>query len=606
MILSYNVKWCQIDCTLSEAYYPTVVRPQVRSAIGEKTEGSRVFMDTLNLHPSFNALWGSVRMKAPNKEDLDRKLTEIPLVAIRIAPIAICVDVIMLRALLRFVDGVLTTFVSNYGFKGVWDVRTSETAPESEAWTRLLGPVGVRDNAPSSLSKVYISYFDVGPLDFLLNIKSGLDPSDSDDGPKTALDLSTDLSVGTGDHDEPHSEIIRGVLALLDLKASISDARLTLSARLEKDLCGLSGYLVTQIVSTYLSELVVQTHKVLGAMDLLGNPTNVLRRVTHGTTFAVMDVRKGIDEMRRGRLSAGWQYWIRGSRSCVFGGTMAAFDFFARCFGSWFGILDMASGNDDQFSILPYAVRDRSIGEEPVGCLAGSVQGCTACWKYIAVSLLNILFKPTKAMWLHASAGKCKQRWMGECAWQGCSGAASGCRSVLGVPAGVLLWGELSCVGLLNRLAQPEPSLPVRPRRVFLSPEWNLRPAEALIAGWHSDLEKLRIDVAHKAKHVAFAVHLPEHAGKEQSTSARESSFLAVGTKRIGYFHRGRFRWTVNITDVDCFDVAVSSRAREGGRRAWGRFFCKGPGGEVTPHVFRVRRVESAPVLFEFLCQVFR
>lgn len=86
------------------------------------------------------------------------------------------------------------------------------------------------------VDKIFISSFLIGRLSFVVNIRCGRQGGNSTEEP-------------------PKTEVIRAVLSALNVRASISDAHLVLSKRVQKDICGPVDRLAEEIVLSYVGNV---------------------------------------------------------------------------------------------------------------------------------------------------------------------------------------------------------------------------------------------------------------------------------------------------------------------------------------------------------------
>lgn len=77
---------------------------------------------------------------------------------------------------------------------------------------------------------------------------------------------------GGEEEEQPHSELIRGVLAIMKSSPYISDANLVFASEVHQSLCGPLVALVSDILQKYIGQAIKQIFQLLGAVDLFGNP----------------------------------------------------------------------------------------------------------------------------------------------------------------------------------------------------------------------------------------------------------------------------------------------------------------------------------------------
>lgn len=202
-----------------------------------------------------------------------RGVIDVPRCVLRLEPLSINVDFQLAFAVLLFADDLLRTVDLDVLQQSVKDVRTSETDPSSAVWKTQLGPVEgilseVLRQAGESSTKVFIGTLDVGRMMLVINIRNK-------------------RSGGESEEQQPQSELIRGVLALMKTSPYISDANLVFASEIQQNLCGPLVTLVGDIVQRYIGQAIKQVFQLLGAVDLFGNPVVVYKHWKGGALQCV-------------------------------------------------------------------------------------------------------------------------------------------------------------------------------------------------------------------------------------------------------------------------------------------------------------------------------
>eukprot|EP01069_Polyplicarium_translucidae_P006466 Polyplicarium_translucidae@DN296_c0_g1_i2.p1 len=404
----------------------------------------------------------------------------------------------MMWRLLRFLDELLTTIdVDLLTSQTVQAVKKANAERGGPDWIEQLGPADQALElgpglAQSSVSRrVFISSFRVGRLALILNLRSG--SPDAAGGPgalrpsveqreraspasvmlfllggtpeasrilaaamakdQEGTALRQQLEQSSVEDEAPQTEFIRAILSALSLRASISDAQLLLSAREYKDICATARRLTQELLYSYFGQGIRQIHKVLGAVDLLGNPAKIFKHVKSGAVNASQDFRRGL---RSGRLKVCWVLAARAGWQLTKGGLSGALDFATRCMGSYCSLLDAAASNTDQMS---YQLRmaNRGLRDQPSTALEGIWFGCSSCSRSLALSAINIFYKPFQSIRLSLRGVDKLRRTHADVCVASCRGLGRGvagsARSVLGVPASFLLFGQLWSSGMLNQIS---------------------------------------------------------------------------------------------------------------------------------------------------------
>lgn len=100
--------------------------------------------------------------------------------------------------------------------------------------------------------------------------------------------------VERGGLDHIHSELIKTIITSIRMSPSISDATIVLRKRVDKDLSGSIEQIGMEIARPYIADAISQTHKVLGSLDLLGNPSAALRHLNRGCRNAFQDLQVAV------------------------------------------------------------------------------------------------------------------------------------------------------------------------------------------------------------------------------------------------------------------------------------------------------------------------
>ena len=151
------------------------------------------------------------------------------------------------------------------------------------------------------------------------------------------------------------------------------------------------------IVNSYITQGIAQIYKILGSLDVIGNPVKLVRNVGQGFYDFVNEPRKGFrygpKEFGKG-LARGFGGLISG----IFGGI---FDFIQRISGTLYAATQTIAGTDrDSMSI-----EDEN---EPSNILSGFGLGFVGFGKEIGKGFYSICAEPCKKGSVHGTAGFCK------------------------------------------------------------------------------------------------------------------------------------------------------------------------------------------------------
>lgn len=268
-------------------------------------------------------------------------LIDIPLCIVEAAPLAVSVDQPIINSTLMLVDNALVSleeYCLNVVTGDAVEIQQSENEIQSAAWREYLGGAEVLFSQRAVLARVSITTLDVGAISLVLNVDIGgyskarkfnsrSEPRrtvakgqmafhDIDEGEEEPFEENGDVGVdrndkrprqmairfakenenpwvsATGDltpggqehlqTQQPETEVVKAILSALKLHTSLSDAQIKLSKMQYRDLAGPSDELALEIISPYITNVARQIAGVIGAIDLLGNPSLVLRHILRG------------------------------------------------------------------------------------------------------------------------------------------------------------------------------------------------------------------------------------------------------------------------------------------------------------------------------------
>ena len=151
------------------------------------------------------------------------------------------------------------------------------------------------------------------------------------------------------------------------------------------------------IINSYISQGITQIYKVLGSLDIIGNPVKLVRNVGGGFYDFVNEPRRGFRSGPK-EFGKGVARGFGGLVSGIFGGI---FDFIQRISGTLYAATQTISGTDrDSMSI-----EDEN---EPSNILAGLAQGCIGFGKEIGKGFYSLCAEPCKKASIKGVGGFCK------------------------------------------------------------------------------------------------------------------------------------------------------------------------------------------------------
>ncbi|KFG30329.1 hypothetical protein TGP89_306020B, partial [Toxoplasma gondii p89] len=489
-----------------------------------------------------------------------RGLVDMPQCLLRLEPLSVNIDSQLVFAVLLFLDDLLRTLNVDLLQQSVKDIRTSEVDPSSPVWRALLGPVsgilsevirgeqGGAAGQASVVQKVYISNLDIGRIVLVINIRN--------------------KRQGREEEEQPESELIRGVLAIVKNSLYISDANLVFAPETQQNLCGPPVALISDILQRYIGQAIKQIFQLLGAVDLFGNPMVLLKHWKSGGKRCAKEFQRGMHLYYA--PPAACVALCRAFGICGLACIAGVVDSLGRFFGSWYQCLEFVARNTDVYSVFPQLVAQGGLMDQPSNIAEGLMNGGRGLAFTLGLSLMNFCVKPWKATQMHMSVatGDSSDRLLA--GLKGCLlGSLSGLGSLCcGLPSSLLLFTSATCVGALNQI-QAVPMLEaVRPRRIFNVGSLRFEEYSYLLSRAREFLPKqvrnnpnnqllavipLALRTSYDPSSKALTSERIQRLAKRMArvstvtpycrrTPARR--FLAVGCKKVGYVESGRVVWS--------------------------------------------------------------
>ena len=155
--------------------------------------------------------------------------------------------------------------------------------------------------------------------------------------------------------------------------------------------------LITIISNAYITQGITQIYKILGSLDIIGNPVKLVRNVGGGFYDFVNEPRKGFRHGPK-EFGKGLARGFGGLISGIFGGL---FDFIQRISGTLYAATQTISGHDrDSMSI-----EDEN---EPSNILSGFGLGFVGFGKEIGKGFYSLCAEPCKKASIQGASGFCK------------------------------------------------------------------------------------------------------------------------------------------------------------------------------------------------------
>ena len=151
------------------------------------------------------------------------------------------------------------------------------------------------------------------------------------------------------------------------------------------------------IVKSYIGQGITQIYKVLGSLDIIGNPVKLVRNVGGGFYDFVNEPRKGF---RMGPKEFGIGV-AKGFGSLIYGVVGGIFDFIQRISGTLYAATQSLTGHDRE----SMSIEDEN---EPSNILSGFAQGFAGFGKEIGKGFYGFCYEPCQKTKTGGTVGLCK------------------------------------------------------------------------------------------------------------------------------------------------------------------------------------------------------
>eukprot|EP00918_Siedleckia_nematoides_P018099 GHVU01038742.1.p1 GENE.GHVU01038742.1~~GHVU01038742.1.p1 ORF type:complete len:987 (+),score=114.93 GHVU01038742.1:300-2963(+) len=213
-----------------------------------------------------------------------------------------------------------------------------------------------------------------------------------------------------------------------------------------------------QFVAFYMQQTLLQTGRLLGRLDLIGNPAGLVSNIASGLHTLV---KRPTESIRNGpaEFFVGFGRGIGGCLAAIVGGI---FDSLSKISGSAIKVLELTRLVDsgDLLRLWPAPVRvTRLEVEQPSNFIIGTLKGLQGSLQGIGSSIAAIGLEPVRSVKKHGP-------------WKGVfRGSLRGiCAAVLGIVSSALMLVQGISSGFRNSLLTKKlPEAAIRPRRLFLT-----------------------------------------------------------------------------------------------------------------------------------------
>ncbi|GIX63962.1 WD domain, G-beta repeat family protein [Babesia caballi] len=388
-MFSLSLGWIQSDVHDTSTCYPTMLRPlaswhapvhmyelkrrvhdRVRAGAGHKDKEGAQQAEPHVVTITFNTRGSkcfSVR--------------EISNFRIELEPLSLNLDTRIGQAMLMLVD----EYISVFGFSGA----TSEyftTAnvgifSNTDSWLDSLDSAQypLQEVARSQFSKTLsggtrynISNLHVGRVTLTINIR------------RSGLAYSADVNA--------QNVIIRYLMHIVRRTPHISDASIILAQESLQELCCTPYALLMHFAMRYITQSVQQIYKVLGAVDLIGNPKIVLHHWLTGFCQAMSTMRESLQYLHLPPVAV--FLWFRSVSRMGVSMVSGIADALYRLTGSWYLLFNTLACNTDRYAVLLMQDAFGKSVDQPSNVMEGIIFGGQSVGRNLYVSLGNFALKP--------------------------------------------------------------------------------------------------------------------------------------------------------------------------------------------------------------------
>jgi vacuolar protein sorting-associated protein 13A/C len=192
-----------------------------------------------------------------------------------------------------------------------------------------------------------------------------------------------------------------------------------------------------KIINPYITQGIVQIYKILGSLDIIGNPVNLINNITEGVSEFVLEPGKGMKKRNIGLgIGGGIAKGIGGLVSGVVGG---AFDSLQRISTTLLVSVQTIAGRERKDIIFEEE-------NEPKNALSGLYQGITGFGSEIGRGVYNLFTQPCSNYSTNGMSGFCSGLCKGLLGFALCPVTAA-LKLVSSISAGI----KNSCFGLSGR-----------------------------------------------------------------------------------------------------------------------------------------------------------
>lgn len=419
-------------------------------------------------------------------------------------------------------------------------------------------------NSLGSGTRYNISNLYVGKITLAINIR------------RSVSRLSSDI--------QPQNLMIRYLMHIVRRTPHISDANIILSQESLLELCCTPYALMSHFTMRYITQSVQQIYKVLGAVDLIGNPKIVLHHWLTGCQHAMSLLRESLQYVHVPPIMV--YFWVRSASRIGASFVCGIVDAFYRLTGSWYLLFNTLACNADRYAVVILQDTFRSSMNQPSNLMEGVLFGGRAFGRNLYASLGNFALKPLRQLVRTCNSIKNAKTVNSDVLLSGLHVLGSMFSSLasltFGTVSSMLSGVSVISQGLLNQIHSVPMLSAIRPQRSVKALKssgpirYNFLESWSMNASRHlKTVNELLLLLPMDGKVKLFdplyaaTLHwsaLSDHMGKISPIdvcrpSSSLSTFFWINRTHMGFLDRRKLRWRCenrNIRSIEIYRVPVT------------------------------------------------
>ncbi|KAK1443107.1 hypothetical protein BgAZ_306250 [Babesia gibsoni] len=379
-----SLGWIQFDVHDPSTCYPTMFRPMAswHSSIHSKDPKEKTGVGRREVAVNPNKMEPHVlTIRFNTLRNKYFSLREVTNCSIDLEPFSLNLDTRIGHSILMLID----EYMSIFGFSGITTdyFTTANVGIFSNVDTWLenfdVAQYPLKEVSQSQFSKSLangtrynISNLHVGSITLAINIR------------RSVSRFSSDMQA--------ENVMIRHLMQIVKRTPHISDANIILSEESLLELCCTPYALLSHFVTRYVTQSVQQLYKVLGAVDLIGNPKIMLHHWISGCKYAASLLRDSLQYLHMPPVML--IYWFRSASRLGSAFISGIADACYRLTGSWYLLFNSLAFNSDRYAVVVTQDLFRNNMDQPTNILEGLLFGGRSLGRNLYASLCNFALKP--------------------------------------------------------------------------------------------------------------------------------------------------------------------------------------------------------------------